>query len=309
MQSIKTLTVYLGSAGRARPVFREAAERLGTLIGEKKKRLVYGGMDAGLMGVIANKALDSGAHVTGIIPKKLKDSERIHPALSETLLVEDLWQRKRKMFLAADAVIALPGGFGTLDESLEVLYWGGLGLHDKPLVLVNIEGYWSSIIKFLPSLAGFNNHFLLNANSIEDVFPVLTKWQPGHTVINPEKNFPHFEDVLMESNSDPIILSEATLEQVYYFITALGLKQLGKHARPMGILNEGNRFDCLLEWLDAAHREHFITDKCLKLFDIDQNEAALKEKLAHQNMIEIDLHHEKWGPGETGTHLEVHEER
>ena len=142
MNSIETLTVYLGSSGHARPIFKNAAIELGRLIGESSKRLVYGGMDAGLMGLLAIAALEAGAHVTGIIPRKLKDSERILKNLSDTVMVEDLWDRKKRMFKQADAIISLPGGYGTLDESLEMLYWAALNLHNKPLVLVNIEGYW-----------------------------------------------------------------------------------------------------------------------------------------------------------------------
>src|SRR5690606_31937137 len=106
-----TLTVYLGSSGHARSVFKEAAAELGRLIAAHGKKLVYGGMDAGLMGILATAALDNGGHVTGIIPQKLKDSERILTNLSETVLVQDLWERKSLMFKRADAILALPGGF------------------------------------------------------------------------------------------------------------------------------------------------------------------------------------------------------
>jgi uncharacterized protein (TIGR00730 family) len=109
-------------------------------------------MDAGLMGIIARAALEAGAHVTGIIPRRIQDSERIMPGLSETVMVDDLWDRKKRMFLKSEAVLVLPGGFGTFDEALEVLYWGSLGLHAKPLVLINIEGYWNEAISYLQTL-------------------------------------------------------------------------------------------------------------------------------------------------------------
>jgi uncharacterized protein (TIGR00730 family) len=309
MHKIETLTVYLGSSGRARPIFREAAEKLGTLIGEQKKKLVYGGMDAGLMGIIANKAIEAGAHVTGIVPKKLKDSERIHPTLSETVLVGDLWERKRKMFLAADAVIGLPGGFGTLDESLEVLYWGHLGLHDKPLVLVNIDDYWDPIIHYLKNLPDFSKRFLITVNRIEDLFPALAKWNFGHAIIEKGDKLPHFEDDILSSGKAPILIREATVKDTYHLITALGLKQLGRHNRPIGVLNDKGQFDKLLTWLQNAQKEHFITDKCLALMDVDRDETALRRKLQEQQQIEINLHVDKWGPGEAGSHLEVHEEK
>src|SRR6056297_554740 len=152
MSTMQKLTVYLGSSGRCRPTFKQTATRLGHLIGKHKKHLIYGGMDAGLMGIVASNALESGAHVTGILPKKLKDSERIHPNLSETILVPDLWERKLKMFNRADAIIVLPGGFGTIDEALEALYWAHLGAHVKPVIFVNTENYWDDFLNYLKTL-------------------------------------------------------------------------------------------------------------------------------------------------------------
>lgn len=295
MKNIEFIAVYLGSSGSAQPVFKTAAERMGTLIGESGKSLVYGGMDAGLMGLLANEALLAGAHVTGIIPKKLQDSERIHQYLTETILVEDLWDRKRRMFVKADAIIGLPGGFGTADESLEVLYWGGLGLHDKPLVLVNVENYWGDMIAYIRSLPDFDARYLVTVERPEDVFPALAAWSFPDKVLEVEEGFPHFEGDILKETEEPIILREASIQNTYHFITALGLKQLGKHQRPMGVLNAGRKFDSFLAWINAAARAHFITDKCVKLFDTAADEMALMEKLAAQKPVIIDLHREKWG--------------
>ena len=175
MNNINMLTVYLGSSGHARPVFKEAAEKLGEVIGKSGKDLVYGGMDAGLMGILAKSALKSGGHVSGIIPRKIKDSERVLESLNETIMVEDLCDRKKQMFLMADAIISLPGGFGTLDESLEVLYWGAHKLHAKPLVLINIEGYWDTLIKYIKTLPDFDPRYLVVVDSVEEVMPMLEK--------------------------------------------------------------------------------------------------------------------------------------
>lgn len=289
------ITVYLGSSGKARPVFNTAAERLGTLIGERGKTLVYGGMDAGLMGILANNALLAGAKVTGIIPKNLQDSERIHAHLTETILVNDLWERKRKMFVKAGAIVALPGGFGTLDESLEVLYWGNLKLHGKPLILVNIENYWDDLIAYVRGLPDFDPRFLIVVDSAEAVFPALDSWVFDSEIMEIKEGFPHFEGDILRPVEDPIIIREASVQNTYYLITALGLKQLGKHERPIGILNEGGKFDGLLDWISAAARETFITEKCLLLFDTATSETALLEKLSAQKPVKIDLHREKWG--------------
>ena len=103
MDDIKTLTFYLGSSGHTRPVFRDSAVALGQMIATHDYNLVYGGMDTGLMGLLAKTVMDHQGHVTGIIPQKLKDSERILRGLSETILVDDLWDRKYRMFQMADA--------------------------------------------------------------------------------------------------------------------------------------------------------------------------------------------------------------
>ncbi len=295
MNNIKTLTVYLGSSGHARSVFPEAAQELGKLIGENSYHLVYGGMDAGLMGALAVSALESGAHVTGIIPQKLKDSERILNNLSETILVEDLWERKKRMFNRADAIISLPGGFGTLDESLEVLYWGNLKLHSKPLVLVNIEGYWDSMIAYFKTLPDFDERYLIAVENVGDIFEALESWAPVAVPPKLDDHLPHFEDEITRSTDDPIMIDKASIENTYYAVCALGLKQLGKHKRAIGFLNTGEQFDGLLKWFETARAETFITPKCLQLFATDQNEEKLRDTLKNQDAVEINLHTEKWG--------------
>lgn len=298
MNNFETLTVYLGSSGHARNIFQNSATEMGTLIGKAGKRLVYGGMDAGLMGRVAKAALEAGAHVTGIIPRKLKDSERILGNLSETIMVEDLWDRKKRMFRQADAIIALPGGYGTVDEALEVLYWGNLGLHNKPLVLVNIEGYWDDMITYLKLLPDFDPRFLIIVETIEDVIPALEKYEPPPAPTEDTDRYPHFEDEIARDTKEPILIDIASVENTYYAICALGLKQLHKHKRAIGFLNEGGEFDGLLKWINTAAKEKFITENCLKLFTVGTNEKELREELRNQQYIEIDLHEAKWGKQE-----------
>ncbi len=297
MNSIQTLTVYLGSSGHAKLVFKDSATTLGRIIGEQNYKLVYGGMDAGLMGLVAKGALDAGAHVTGIVPRKLLDIERIMPGLSDTILVEDLWDRKKRMFALADAIISLPGGFGTTDESLEVLYWGNLGLHNKPLVLVNIEGYWDDMIEYLHTLPDFDERFLIVVDTPEDVIPALENYCPLPEVETPD-HYPHFEDEIARETKEPILIDVPSIENSYYVICALGLKQLHRHKRAIGFLNQEGEFDGLLKWIETAAEETFITQHCLELFTVGTEEAALREELKNQKYIEIDLHGEKWGPTE-----------
>lgn len=301
MTTPQTFTVYLGSSGYARPVFKEAALEMGRLIGANGKSLVYGGMDAGLMGLVASAALESGAHVTGIVPEKIKDSERILSGLSNTIMVHDLWDRKKRMFQMADIVIALPGGFGTLDESLEMLYWADLHLHCKPLVLVNIENYWGPLIAYLQALPDFDPRFLKVVDtpaealsiSTNDDAAIMDAFAPGR-----QERYPHFEDEITRDTQAPILIDKPSLENSYYFVCALGLKQLGKHNRPMGLVSTNGQFDALLEWFYSAQTEKFITEKCLKLFDCATDLDTLFTKLKSQQHVSIDLHSEKWGAAE-----------
>tara|TARA_R110001592_G_scaffold20926_9_gene84649 strand:+ start:35566 stop:36492 length:927 start_codon:yes stop_codon:yes gene_type:complete len=306
MDNIQKLTVYLGSSGRCKPIFKETAETLGQWIGKEGKALVYGGMDAGLMGIVANNALQSGASVTGIIPKSLKDSERIHPDLSQTILVPDLWERKLKMFKRADAVIGLAGGFGTIDEMLEALYWAHLGSHAKPVIFVNTAHYWDDFIAFLETLPDLSRYHFMVVDSIEDLFTQLDKWQPPEVTNDPE-DLPHFEDFILQDTDEPLIFDTPSVKDGYVLATALGLKQLGRHDRHIGILNTDGQFDLLLNWIASAQTEKFITDHCTELFSVDSDRHALMQKLDAQKKISIDLHHDKWGPSETKTHIEIRE--
>jgi len=295
MNNIETLTVYLGSSGHCRDIFKDSARALGETIGKSGKKLVYGGMDAGLMGILAMNAMKAGAHVTGIIPQKLKDSERILPNLSDTILVPELCDRKKQMFLTADAILALPGGFGTLDESLEVLYWGYLQYHNKPLLLINIDGYWNPLIAYLKTLQDFDERFLIVADSVEETIPALESWKPPLTDIKIPQHLPHFEDEICRDTDEPIFIDKASVENTYYAICALGLKQLGKHKRAIGLYNKDGQFEGLQHWIEKAATESFITQKCLGLYNIDSDENALRHALKNQSSIEINLHEEKWG--------------
>jgi len=295
MENIKTLTVYLGSSGHTRPVFRDSAVALGQMIAAHDYNLVYGGMDTGLMGLLARTTMDSGGHVTGIIPQKLKDSERILSGLSQTILVDDLWDRKYRMFQMADAILALPGGFGTLDEALEVLYWGNLKLHNKPLVLINVEGYWNPLIEYLYTLDDFDGRFLIVVDEIEQIEEALKNWVPVVVPTDLLHHFPHFENGIKRDTAMPIIIDKATLENTYYVSCALGLRQLDKHRRGIGLLNVNGQFDHLLTFIDSAATERFVTPHCVELFKVAETLDELQQKVQSMNVVTIDLHNEKWG--------------
>ena len=144
-----TVCVYCGSRNGDRPAYTSAAREVGRTIGERGWRLVYGGGRAGLMGVVADAALEAGAHVTGVIPQSLMTRELGHAALNEQHVVETMHQRKQLMAERADAFLALPGGIGTFEELFEVWTWRQLGYHDKPVGLLEVDGYYRPLLDFL----------------------------------------------------------------------------------------------------------------------------------------------------------------
>ncbi|MBB6419148.1 TIGR00730 family Rossman fold protein [Streptomyces massasporeus] len=151
------ITVYAGSALGNRPVYREAAAVFAKEMVAAGHEIVYGGGAAGLMGVVADSALAAGGRVTGVMPTHLVDAEVAHRGLTELHVVDTMHQRKQLMADLADAFIALPGGVGTAEEILEVWAWLVLGTHQKPVTLLNVEGYWDRLLRMTcrMSLSGF----------------------------------------------------------------------------------------------------------------------------------------------------------
>jgi uncharacterized protein (TIGR00730 family) len=149
MAAVKSLCVYCGSSIDVRETHREAARTLGSALASAGIRLVYGGGQIGLMGLIADAALAAGGTVTGIIPKFLDQLEIGHTGCTEFIVTENMHDRKLKMASMADAFVTLPGGFGTLDETFEILTWKQLRLHDKPIVIADIDGYWTPLLALM----------------------------------------------------------------------------------------------------------------------------------------------------------------
>lgn len=149
MPTIQSVCVYCGSAQSAKPVYKKAAQALGTALGAAGLRTVYGGGRIGLMGIVADSALAAGGEVVGIIPHHIQSREVVHQELTELHVVESMHVRKRMMVDRSDAFVVLPGGFGTLDEMFEIVTWKQLGLHDLPVLLVDVDGYWKPILDFV----------------------------------------------------------------------------------------------------------------------------------------------------------------
>jgi uncharacterized protein (TIGR00730 family) len=142
---IRRVAVYCGSANGTDPAFLAEARALGATIAAAGLGLVYGGANVGLMGAVADAALAGGAEVIGILPDLLADKEIAHTGLTSLELVPTMHQRKARMVELADAFLALPGGYGTLEEVLEAVTWAQLRLHAKPCILINTAGYWNGL--------------------------------------------------------------------------------------------------------------------------------------------------------------------
>jgi uncharacterized protein (TIGR00730 family) len=187
---MKNITVFCASSFGTDAVFEQEAFQLGATLAKNNIGLVYGGAQVGLMGAVANGALSEGGTVTGVLPQFLQTKEIAHPGLTELLLTETMHERKTKMNDLSDGVIALPGGFGTLEELFEILTWAQLGLHKKPVALLNVNGFYDELIAFIDTmvskglLKAVNRDMLLvdtNADALLDKMrkykaPEVGKW-------------------------------------------------------------------------------------------------------------------------------------
>lgn len=187
---MKRVTVFCASSFGTDKIYEEQAYLVGKTLAKENIELVYGGAKVGLMGAVANGALDNNGTVIGVLPAFLQKVEIAHNNLTELIVVETMHQRKTRMEALSDATIALPGGFGTLEEFFEMLTWAQLGLHKKPIALLNINGFYNDLLHFIQNMVdkGFlkpiNRDMLLVSDNIEDLLlqmknyqaPNVTKW-------------------------------------------------------------------------------------------------------------------------------------
>jgi len=187
---MKSIAVYCGSSSGINGVYKEQAAGLGKLLAANKIHVIYGGGKVGLMGVLADAVLEAGGQITGVIPAFLKIKEVAHSGLTELICVESMHERKALINDKSDGAIALPGGLGTLDELFEMLTWGQLGLHTKPVGLLNTNAYFSPVLTAIEKMIseGFlkerNREMILTSETMEDLWeqmkkykaPVFPKW-------------------------------------------------------------------------------------------------------------------------------------
>lgn len=179
MNLIRSICVYCGSSRGQGDIYMEAGYQLGRSIAGAGLRLVYGGGNKGIMGAVAKGTMDAGGPVTGIIPRFLMNREATETALTqldETIVTENMHQRKHAMFEKSDAFVALPGGIGTLEEVIEIMTWAQLGRHKKPIVFGNVNGFWNPMMTLLDHMRGegfVHTGHLVQPLMIDDVAAIV----------------------------------------------------------------------------------------------------------------------------------------
>ena len=178
------ICVFCGSSAGVRPEYAKAARTLAAELARRRLGLVYGGGSVGLMGLLADAAMAAGVEVIGVIPRPLASRELAHAGLTELRLVDSMHERKATMASLADGFLALPGGLGTLEETLEVLTWAQLGIHAKPIGVINVEGYYDPLLRWLSHAVaeGFvrREHLglLLFADTAAELLDRFATWAP-----------------------------------------------------------------------------------------------------------------------------------
>ena len=184
MAKLKAITVCCGSSDGKDVRFGEMASELGTYLAENNITLVYGGAQVGLMGMVANALLKKGGTAIGVIPEFLSAKEIVHHGLSQLFVVDTMHERKAKMNEYCDGVIALPGGYGTLEELFEMLTWGQLGLHHKPIGVLNVNGYYDHLKNLLNHmvdqrlLSSENRDMLIFDHSVDGLIHKMEQYHP-----------------------------------------------------------------------------------------------------------------------------------
>jgi len=187
---MKSITVFCGSSFGSDELYKEQATLLGQTFAKQNIQLIYGGANVGLMGAVADGVLQNGGKAIGVLPYFLQSKEIAHNGLTELILVESMHERKTKMNDLCDGVIVLPGGYGTLEEFFEMITWAQLGLHKKPIAVLNINGFYDDLIKLVQTMVdkGFlkqvNQEMLLVSDHIEELLekmrnyeaPTVGKW-------------------------------------------------------------------------------------------------------------------------------------
>lgn len=184
---MKSIAVFCASSEGNDIQIVDMAYELGKTLAKQDRTLVYGGSKLGLMGKVANGALDNNGKVIGVLPNFLKSKEIVHDRVPEMIIVDSMHERKMKMYELSDGIIALPGGFGTLEELFEIITWGQLGLHQKPMGILNVNGFYDELLAFLDTMVVRellkieNRNMLLVDDSCRGLLEQMESYRPVTT--------------------------------------------------------------------------------------------------------------------------------
>jgi uncharacterized protein (TIGR00730 family) len=193
MSKIKSACVYCGSSSTSNPIFNAPTTELGQALAKHQITLVYGGGSPGLMGRVANSCLDAGGSVIGIIPDHILKLEVRHSELTELHIVDNMHTRKMMMAEKSDAFVIMPGGLGTLDEAFEIMTWKYLGIHNKPVIIANIEGYWDPLISLIQHMNQHkfvreeHMHTFVEVRTVAEVMDVLKSVEKSETAVKVDR--------------------------------------------------------------------------------------------------------------------------
>ncbi len=186
---MKSIVVFCGSAEGINPVYKDQAFELGRTISAEGMRLVYGGAKVGIMGALADGALQNGGEVVGVLPFFLQTKEVAHEGVTEMIITENMHERKLKMHELSDAIITMPGGWGTMEEMFEMLTWAQLGLHEKPIGILNTNGYYDHLLALCKQMVqeGFLKEELLDMLIVSDSIGELLSLMRDYTPVSVPK--------------------------------------------------------------------------------------------------------------------------
>jgi uncharacterized protein (TIGR00730 family) len=186
---MKKICVFTGAAAGISPAYSEDAFQLGQIIAARGFGLVYGGGRKGLMGSVADGVIAGNGYVTGIIPKFLENVEMGHRGITDLHVIDTMHERKAMMYDLSDAFIIMPGGLGTLDETMEIITWRQLGLHNKPIIIANLNGYWDPMLRMFQNIIdqGFMHHghrgHFEQASSLDEIADMLDRISVGEPAL------------------------------------------------------------------------------------------------------------------------------
>jgi len=192
MKNINSLCVFCGSRFGNDPAYEQTARELGAVMADKGIRLIYGGGGIGLMGVVANAVMENGGEVIGVIPKFLDEMEVGKLDITKLIITNNMHERKSKMFELSDGFISLPGGLGTLDETFEIMTWKQLKVHSKPVIILDVSGYWSELSALINALIskGFADQRIKGMYHIvgntAEVFATLDSFSSSNGYLQPK---------------------------------------------------------------------------------------------------------------------------